>query len=148
MTVAILTRHPGRSDLVTLGVQAIVRDASQAVLLVRHGYRPGWHFPGGGIERGETAESAVRRELAEEVGVTPTAPPRLWGIYSHFDAFPGDHIVLFVIDSWHRSHVPPPNYEIREHAFFDVAHLPNDLSKGARQRLREIDEQVTRSPRW
>ena len=41
-----------------------------ALLLVRPSYRAGWHFPGGGVRRGETPEEAARRELAEEIGLT------------------------------------------------------------------------------
>jgi len=40
-----------------------------SLLLVRSSYRIAWNFPGGSIRRGETPESAARRELAEEVGL-------------------------------------------------------------------------------
>lgn len=42
-----------------------------SVLLVRSSYRSEWNFPGGSIHVGETPEVAARRELAEEVGLTP-----------------------------------------------------------------------------
>ncbi|MBN9245973.1 MAG: NUDIX domain-containing protein, partial [Hyphomicrobium sp.] len=82
-----------RDDIVTLGAQGIVVDAESRVLLVRHAYRPGWHFPGGGVERGEEIETAITREVLEETGVVILEPPKLIGIFSHFDDYPGDHIV-------------------------------------------------------
>jgi len=53
---------------VTLGVRALVIDG-RSVFLVRHTYRSGWFLPGGGVERGESPEAAVVRELREEGGI-------------------------------------------------------------------------------
>ena len=39
----------------TLGVRAACFDDEGRVFLVRHSYVKGWHMPGGGLERGETA---------------------------------------------------------------------------------------------
>ena len=44
-----------------------------ALLLVRCSYRVRWNLPGGSIRRGETPETAARRELAEEIGLTAPA---------------------------------------------------------------------------
>jgi 8-oxo-dGTP diphosphatase len=45
-----------------------------ALLLVRPSYRAEWNFPGGSVRHNETPEAAARREMAEEIGLTTTAP--------------------------------------------------------------------------
>src|SRR5580698_1141039 len=53
------------------GVRAVVLDDDDRILLVHFEF-PDWTLwatPGGGIEPGETYESAIRRELKEEVGL-------------------------------------------------------------------------------
>lgn len=53
------------------GVRVLALDGEDRVLLVRHSYGSGrWMPPGGGLNRGEDALSAGRRELLEETGCT------------------------------------------------------------------------------
>lgn len=138
----------GRGATVTLGVQIVVSDSVGRVLLIRHGYRPGWHFPGGGVERNETLATAVSRELEEETGVSLEEPARLIAIYSHFDAFPGDHIVLFQAGRWDQHRVPAPNREIAEQGFFALDALPEGTTRQTRVRLEEIFLGRERAQAW
>ena len=58
-----------------VGVSAAIVDKGK-VLLVRRGNQPlkgMWSFPGGLIKAGENLQSAARRELLEETGVTAGA---------------------------------------------------------------------------
>ena len=132
----------------TLGAQGCVLDSGNRVLLIRHTYRPGWHFPGGGVEIGETAETALARELSEEAGILIDGKPKLFGIYSHHDVFPGDHIVLYVLRSWRQPAVPGPNREIAGQAFFSGTDLPPDINPPTAARVKEILEGRAPAPMW
>ncbi|HRD78484.1 MAG TPA: NUDIX domain-containing protein [Hyphomicrobiaceae bacterium] len=132
----------------TLGAQGVVLDPDRRVLLIRHTYRKGWFFPGGGVEAGETVETALERELAEEAGIEIAGPPRLFGLYANFRAFPRDHIALFIVDAWRQPAVPPPNAEIAEQGFFARGALPDDISPGTLRRIGEVLDSASRSRVW
>jgi ADP-ribose pyrophosphatase YjhB (NUDIX family) len=148
MPLRLASRLNRRADLVTLGVQGVVVNQASEVLLVRHGYRPGWHFPGGGVERNETIDHALCRELNEETGVILEKPARLFGIYTNFDVFPGDHIVLFIVDRWRQDRIPEPNAEIAEQKFFSLPDLPETVTAATRRRLDEIFRGTDRKNTW
>jgi ADP-ribose pyrophosphatase YjhB (NUDIX family) len=136
------------SRIVTLGAQGIVVDPDRRVLLVRHTYKPGWHFPGGGVRRGETVRQALARELEEEASVGLTDEPKLVGIYSQFDDFPGDHIVLYLVDAWTQTRPVRRNLEIAEQQFYTLDNLPSGTTQGTSRRLREVFAGAAQQRSW
>jgi 8-oxo-dGTP pyrophosphatase MutT (NUDIX family) len=69
------------------GARALVLDPADRALLVHFSFDPyPWSPPGGGIEPGESDEHALRRELAEEVGLDDfELGPLLWTREHEFD---------------------------------------------------------------
>ncbi|MDH3579773.1 MAG: NUDIX domain-containing protein [Hyphomicrobiales bacterium] len=132
----------------TLGAQGVVLDAEARVLLVRHGYRPGWFFPGGGVERHETVAQALAREVLEESGVELTGDPQLHGLFANIKRFPGDHIAVYVIREWRQPRVPRPNAEIVEQGFFPADSLPKNVDPGTRRRMDEILHGAPHAKNW
>lgn len=132
----------------TLGAQGVVIDNASRVLLVRHSYRPGWFFPGGGVEWSETLEEALARELAEEVGVTLMAAPVLHGVFSNDSNFPGDHIAVYLVRAWARREGYVQEHEIAEAEMFAHNDVPVATDPGTRNRLAEIFRHAPLSSKW
>ncbi len=119
-----------------LGVRMMVLDAQGGVLLVRHSYRPGWHFPGGAVSRWETLEAAAIREAHEEAGIVVEATEPLFGVYANFGIGYCDHVALYVTRRWHQ--VDSASFEIVEARFFPLDALPADASPPTHRRIAEF----------
>jgi 8-oxo-dGTP pyrophosphatase MutT (NUDIX family) len=122
----------------TLGVRAVVLDADNKVFLVRHSYVTGWYLPGGGVDRDETMEQAMRRELKEEGDIDVTGEAVLHGIFLNRHVSPRDHVAVYVVRQFKLDRLPAPNREIVECGFFDSAALPDGTTPGTRLRLAEV----------
>jgi ADP-ribose pyrophosphatase YjhB (NUDIX family) len=121
----------------TLGVRGIVLDERRRVLLVRHTYIPGWHLPGGGVERGETLLSALARELSEEGNILIEEEPRLLGMFFNKGVSPRDHVAVYVVTRFRQSGPRAADREIAEARFFARDALPDGVSRATRARLAE-----------
>ena len=120
----------------TLGVRGLVTDADGRVLLVEHTYLPGWYLPGGGVERRELAEQALRRELVEEAGVAVVGRPRLVSIHSNEKKHPGDHVLIYRVDEWTPCEATSRG-EINAVAWHAPDALPANVTPATRRRIEE-----------
>ena len=132
----------------TLGVRAIVISADEEILLVRHGYVSGWHFPGGGVEVGETCVEALKRELEEEACIAIEGPPVLHGLFFNTQSSRRDHVAAYVVRSFRVLGERPPDWEIAEARFFPRLALPEGTTRATRARLAEIFDSAPLSERW
>ncbi len=133
----------------TLGVRAIVFDGERnAVFLIRHTYVPGWHLPGGGVEKGETALDALQRELEEEGNIAMTGRPELRSIHFNRHASPRDHVAVYLVRAFKQTGVKEPDREVAEAGFFALDALPDGATRGTRARLDEVFGGAAVSPWW
>lgn len=156
-----MTAGPDReaSDLAGLrireAVRALVLDPDDKVLLVRFEFPDvgtRWALPRGGVEPGETDHDALRRELAEEVGlINVSIGPHVWDRV---------HVIPFIDGKWDGQReriylVRTPAFQPQPHLTWDelraeyvfelrwwqVAELPADLPvapRGLHQHLRAL----------
>jgi 8-oxo-dGTP pyrophosphatase MutT (NUDIX family) len=131
---------------VSLGASAIATAPDGRVILVKHTYRTGWYLPGGGVAKGETAEAAVMRELAEETGLVRSSPPALFGFYLRRNAGHSDYIAVYTVTEAATEF--RANAEIAELCVADAASPPEGTSAGTRRRLAEFTGAAKRSAEW
>ncbi len=130
----------------TLGVRTMLIK-NERIVLVRHTYSPGWHMPGGGVDRGESIHEAAIREAREEAGVEIAEPAQLFGFYRNGRR---DHVALFVSHEWQQTSRPKllPSLEISACEMFALSDLPEDVSVGTRRRLKEYQDGLAPSRDW
>jgi ADP-ribose pyrophosphatase YjhB (NUDIX family) len=110
----------------------VVNDEGK-VLLLNHVFRPfsGWGLPGGFLDHGESAEDAIRRELAEEagIGLEDLKMYRVRVVNRHVE-------ILFTAKAIGEAVVS--SREIVGLGWFSAHDLPKDLSKGQVRLIRSV----------
>lgn len=109
----------------TVTVAAVIQNADGEVLLLEHVFRPGsgWGIPGGFVEPGEQPENAIRRELAEEVGI------RLDSVTLIHARTVGRVRQIDILYRASTTDAPTPReFEIRSAAWFSPDCLPDTIS--------------------
>ncbi len=129
-----------------IGVTGLVFNTKGEVLLVENSYAPGWRLPGGGVERGETAEASLIREMQEEVRITPTKL-RFQGIYLMQWCGASNQILSYIVEAYD-GEAKADGVEILRVLWADPKALPAGTEAGVVRRLAEATQGAALSPRW
>jgi len=130
---------------VDLGVIAVVEQAGK-VVLVRHSYKSGWLLPGGAVERNEPPGETILRELREEIGLTASEPPELYGVYTRRGVWVTNYVLLYRVRG--AQFTFKPSWEIRELRLVDPENPPLGTGRAPWRRFQEIYSGAAQSPNW
>ncbi|MDF0700398.1 NUDIX domain-containing protein [Rhizobium sp. MC63] len=131
----------------TMGVRAACFDAEGRIFLVRHSYIDGWHMPGGGLERNQTAEEALVNELREEGNLTIVGKPELVQVYFNNKITKRDHVVFYRV-TVEQTSPRPPDWEISDSGFFSLDSLPAGTTEATHRRLAELRGEQLSAHHW
>lgn len=131
----------------TIGVRAACFDAEGRIFLVRHSYVGGWHMPGGGLERNETVEEALAKELREEGNLRIIGKPELIQVYFNTTTTNRDHVVFYRA-TVEQTAPRPPDWEISDSGFFSLDSLPEGTTKATHRRLAELRGEQEPADHW
>ncbi|OJF96835.1 NUDIX domain-containing protein [Pararhizobium antarcticum] len=132
----------------TLGVRAACFDAEGRIFLVKHSYVAGWHMPGGGLERGETALQALAKELREEGNLVLSETPVLFHVYFNIRTSKRDHVLFYRCDNVRQTSPKLPDREIIETGFFPLESLPPGTTSATHRRLADLSASTPPADVW
>jgi 8-oxo-dGTP diphosphatase len=114
----------------TVTAGAIIFDDENRVLLLEHVFRPdgGWGIPGGFLSKGEQPETALRREMREEIGIELDQVEILFA-----RTLPRPRQIEIYFRARAVGTPQPCSFEIRTAGWFQIENLPAELSKDQRR---------------
>jgi len=123
-----LVRTGQRRFTVTAG--AIIFDDDGRVLLLEHVFRPdgGWGIPGGFLSKGEQPDTALRREMREEIGIELEQVEVLFA-----RTLPRPRQIEIYFTARAIGTPRPCSFEVRTAAWFKIDDLPAELSRDQRR---------------
>lgn len=126
---------------------AILLIKNATILLVRRAIEPhrgDWDLPGGFLEVGETPEQGARRELKEELNITP-GNMELLGVYTDWYASNPPQATIgidFIVRRWKGTLTPTD--DVDAFRWFSLAKLPKNIAfRSIRVALHDAKKSIT-----
>lgn len=119
----------------TIGVKCLI-ECNGEYLFIKQTYgshMSNWNLPGGGVERGESVESAVAREVFEEVGIVLSEVAKVKKYVSNFE-YKVDTVHCFYAKVVSKHFVINTN-EISEAVWFPKNNIPENISRSIKESL-------------
>ncbi|KWV91937.1 NUDIX domain-containing protein [Erythrobacter sp. YT30] len=115
------------------GAAIILTNPAGEVLLLRHSYGPPvWALPGGGIGAREDPAAAARRELAEELQISPTSMQSLGTVE---EVISSSHHIGHLFAATTDQTPKPDGREVVEASFFAADALPDNTGRISLSRI-------------
>ncbi len=141
--VSDIRKFVGQRPIMVPCACLVIGDGRGNVLLQKRADDGDWANHGGAMEPGETPEEAMRREIMEELGVTPVEP-RLLGVYSGPEfrhTYPNGDVsdivdIVYYCEEF-RGELRLQAEEVEDVRWFPLKDLPERLMEHNRRPLRD-----------
>lgn len=115
-----------RFPVFSTAVSMIVRNSDGKIILIRQYGRPRFILIAGYVNRGENAEDAVRREVAEELGMTVTSVH-----FNRSSYFKPSNTLMLNFSVTVKEQRPHPNREVDSYEIFTDEEAKENIAEGS-----------------